>query len=146
MKIYLASNRENIALVKAYAAKLEELGHTITYEWWRDIETNGPDDTKIDGEILLECAESDQFGVMTADLFWLLAPREGGTGCWIELGMAIRSRELEDSTAYTPPHIVISGAFDRTLFATLNEVDECFAEHESAFTFITTVLEEDLAS
>jgi hypothetical protein len=141
VKIYLASNRENIERVKHYAVRLEALGHEITYKWWKDIEENGADDAKVSRETLIRCARADRNGVMACDLFWLLAPEDGGTGCWVELGMAMRQKY-----AYAVPTIVVSSAQERTLFFVLEEVDDCFELHESAFTFITTHAAEEIAS
>lgn len=131
MKVYLASSRENIALVKEYASKLVALGHVITYAWWLDVEQLGNDDGVSD-EDAARCANADETGVRVADVFWLLAPEKGGTGCWIELGMAIGH-----FIAGADKSIVISGAFDRTIFSSLMEVEETFAHHERAFEFVT---------
>lgn len=55
MKVYLASNREQIALAKDYAAKLEALGHSITHKWWEDVERLGTaDNQEADGEELFD--------------------------------------------------------------------------------------------
>ncbi len=149
MKIYLASNRESIALVKEYAARLEALGHEITYKWWIDVERNGPDDTEVDSEVLFDCASADADGVLKCDVFWLLAPQTGGAGCWVELGMAIAKARMswvsvtagkdddDDDDYTTEPHVLTSGADSRTLFTILNEVQECFESHSAAFDYLT---------
>lgn len=139
MKFYLASSRPTIEFVKIYAEKLEALGHSITYKWWEDVEEHGEDDSAVDGEELFECAQSDMNGVLNCDVFWLLAPTEGGTGAWVELGAAIAKAAMswEADDIMTEPHIVISGSHDRTLFSILNEVQECFETHEAAFGYIS---------
>lgn len=140
-KIYIATSREFMGEAKAFAEVLTGLGHTITHPWWEDVERLGTvDNQAADGEELFACAIADVAGVEAADLFWLLAPATGGTGCWVELGMAIACRDLGDDTDEVPPdgrHVIVSGACDRTLFTILNEVDECFDTHDSAFAFIT---------
>lgn len=147
-KIYIAASRTLMQDAKAYAEVLKGLGFEIAYEWWTDVEEQGDDDTLVDSEVLFDCAVADSDGVLNCDVFWLLAPKEGGTGCWVELGIAIakarmswtpkRGDETDDYS--TEPHIVVSGAEDRTLFTILNEVQECFETHDSALAFITREL------
>lgn len=130
MRIYVATSRANFAVAKEWAAKLEARGHTITYAWWKDVEKNGPDEG-VEPDELLRCATADRDGVMAADAFWLIAPEHGGVGCWIELGMAIARCDLDGG-----PIVVVSGAYGRSLFWLLHEVDEAFSYHDDAFAFL----------
>jgi hypothetical protein len=65
-------------------------------------------------------AIDDLQGVLTADIFWLLAPdSKQGCGCWTELGAAVSARWLRNAAW---PHIVVSGSKrDRSIFTELAE-------------------------
>lgn len=138
--IYLAASRHDIALAKELMRRLREAGHTITHDWIADIEssprpkdvTTSLSDHELPDAYLVQCAKSDFMGVVRADLFWLLAPAEGGSGCWIELGMRIMAKQ-------PPTQTIISGAHTRSIFInwTRAEGAKTFDQHEEAFSWVT---------
>lgn len=107
MKIYVAAGRSLIDDAERLIDKLTRGGHAITYDWTKAVRSNPPDDQCTYTVLIDECSR-DIDGVIECDQFVLLAPKEGGTGCWVELGMAL--------LAPRAPFIVIIGAFDRTIF------------------------------
>jgi hypothetical protein len=120
MKIYVAGSRQNIEQVRHCMNELRKAGHEITHDWVADIDRLG-DDRNTDKKDLLECAKSDITGLSYSELFWLLSPSEGGSGCFIEFGMVLGLRvgEIRESISTgrrLPPRIIISGDINRSLF------------------------------
>lgn len=130
MRIYLAASRREIDLAREFMKRLRGLDYRITHDWIADIDRNGPNDADVAHDEVVRCARNDLDGVESADLFWLMCPKESGSGCFVELGAAITLGK----------DIVISGAIDRTIFATLAKSQhgaELHRDHESAFQYIT---------
>lgn len=122
-RIYVAGCREDLKLIQEFNAKLRAARYTITHDWTADILANvGRPDASIGREEQAGYARADWDGVTSADAFWLVAPSVGGTGCWIELGMAISVRTIA---------IIVSGAHKRSIFTALPGV-EVFDTHEEA--------------
>lgn len=107
VKIYVAASRSLLSDAERLIAVLRRACHTITYDWTEAMRRNPPDDRCTDGVLIDECA-ADINGVLACDMFVLLAPESGGTGCWVELGLALASPRA--------PRIAIIGAFSRTIF------------------------------
>jgi hypothetical protein len=122
-RIYVAGCREDLVRIRQFNTKLRAAGWTITHDWTEAVlaNANRPDAT-IPADEQRSYANDDWDGVCNADAFWLVAPSTGGTGCWIEFGMAV-------SSAITT--IVVSGAHKRSIFTALDGVD-VYDTHEEA--------------
>lgn len=135
MNIYIAGCREDIQLVRKFQAELRQHGYTISHDWTEAVLAEAAKnrrDIDIPKTELREYAEADLYtGVFEADYFWLLAPPKGGTGCWIELGAALVALSMAKSRMFTMKEVVVSGAWSRTIFTTMDGV-RCFDEHENA--------------
>ncbi len=88
-------------------------------------------------------------GILPADIVWLLCPKTGGAGCFIELGYALATRELQVEKTHAangdaiewrrhPQLVFVSGDLRRSIFTAL--ADEQFEEHEKAFERIVALL------
>lgn len=122
-RIYVAGCREDLVRIRQFNAKLRTARYDITHDWTEVVlaNTHRPD-AEIPADEQRSYAEADWEGVTSADVFWLVAPEKGGTGCWIEFGMAVSARLTV---------IVVSGAWKRSIFTTLNGVT-VFDTHEAA--------------
>lgn len=81
MRIYVASKFANAMKCAEIANTLKQFGHEITFEWWTEECDKRKDRVQI--------ARDEVQGVKDAYAVVLLQPREGGCGCWIEVGIAI---------------------------------------------------------
>jgi hypothetical protein len=87
LKFYVATSLSNAAAQRAIATRLEEHGHTLTYDWTAHGSVqNEPMSTKR----LIAISEID--GVLSADVVVVLLP--GGNGTHVELGMAIAAKKM----------------------------------------------------
>jgi hypothetical protein len=110
MKVYLAGSRAELDRCETWQQKLIGEGIRITYNWIADCKEY-PKEEDLSITKKRAYAYNDISGVMKADLFWLLIPKIGGCGCWVELGLAIE-RNQHYST-----WIILSGDQNRTLFS-----------------------------
>jgi hypothetical protein len=135
MKVYVASSYVNRVQVSDYMDRLRALGATITVDWTKPRETATPElDLPLveQGDIAVTALA----GVTACDVFWLIAPGDGGCGCFIEFGSALTTR-----TFHAPKRVVIGSGPRRTVFATL--ADQWFDTHEDAYDLIATLQGED---
>lgn len=70
-----------------------QLGHTITFDWTKNVEEVGPDPAIVQSEkdeaFLKKCAQDDEYGVKRAQLLVAIGhPKVCGT--LVEIGMALR--------------------------------------------------------
>lgn len=122
-RIYVAGCREDLVLIRQFNVKLRAARYIITHDWTELVLANAdrPDAT-IPKTEQAGYAQGDWDGVTSADVFWLVAPATGGTGCWIEFGMAVSVRTVT---------VIVSGAHKRSIFTALGGV-EVFDTHEEA--------------
>lgn len=97
MKIYVASKFGNKEEVRRVQALLRAAGHEVTYDWTGDAapEIAGACNEfmiPIDEDIARELARRDERGVAGADALIFIATKEGGRGCYTEMGIAIALR------------------------------------------------------
>lgn len=99
-RIYVAGGSSERALVSGYMAQLRAGGFEITHDWTQD--------PGYDGSPIPDSAKLDYRGVIAADYFWQVLPREKSEGAFCELGMAIAIRDFYSRG----PHTVIVSGFD----------------------------------
>lgn len=127
VKIYVAASMVEKELAAYYMEKLTASSrYEIACDWTK---TQDTDQTVRRGQ-KVEASLRDLKGVDECDVFWLLAPKEGGAGCWLEMGYAL---------AKSVPMYVVSGAVDRTIFASLPGIAR-FAEHDEALQYLLDVV------
>jgi hypothetical protein len=102
----------------------------ITHDWTRSdgYEQTRPSDTFLRGQAMV-----DTQAVISADVFWLLAPVELSEGASTELGIALAASILTRINSGKPrARIIVSGPWARrNLFALL--ADEIYETHEEAW-------------
>jgi hypothetical protein len=91
-------------------------GFEVTHDWTGDIEAardRGLSDADLDDLERKMHVNRDLNGVLTADIFWLLAPPEPrhSIGCWNELGAALAACIINGT-----PRVYISGGNQDPLF------------------------------
>jgi hypothetical protein len=154
-RIYVAGASANIEQIEHYIKQLKEAGWAISFDWTVPVRTVGdasPDDPKIRREAAL----ADLEGVATSDVMWLVQPHptSTSTGAWVELGAALRGREIYKAIhAAVAKHkipldwsfiplksvsVVASGSSKRCIFTDL--ADYRFQSDDDAFEFITKTL------
>lgn len=82
-------NKEEVRLAQSL---LKAKGHEITYDWTNDDADAGPLDEFMipeNFEIARAIAQRDLNGVRFADLVLFIPPKDGGRGCYTEMGMAL---------------------------------------------------------
>ena len=60
----------------------------LTLDWLEIIEAAGSANAGLSYAVRHKAALDDIEGVITANVLWLLAPDNGGKGCWFEAGVA----------------------------------------------------------
>jgi hypothetical protein len=100
-------------------------------------------DSQLSNDDRRKYAQADLDGVLTADVFWLLAANDkGACGSWVELGAALSRREWNSLSACdccppgpSSPTIIVSGPkMGRTIFTEL--ADLCCSTDEEALEHI----------
>jgi nucleoside 2-deoxyribosyltransferase len=113
VRVYVAGASRELDRVDAFIAAMLARGHELALDWREPIRERtaaGGTDTDLADDAARVFAVEDLTAICGADLFILLAPAEGGSGCWVELGFAI-SRGIP---------IVVSGpAARRSVFTRL---------------------------
>lgn len=114
MKIYVASSYVNYPEVKRWQHRLKLQGHTISHDWTpsETPEVSAPSETTLPMAEQRRFALEDLAGVDAADIVWVLAPAQGGCGCWVELGYALARGKF----------VIVSGSARRSIFETLANV------------------------
>jgi nucleoside 2-deoxyribosyltransferase len=83
VKFYLAGKLDDSHYIEnTVTPALERAGHTITKKWWN--EDWEPVTYRAHSVVARQCESS----VCRADALVLVPPRDGGTGCFIEFGIA----------------------------------------------------------
>ena len=123
LKVYLAGSSRELDDVKRYMAALRDAGIEITADWVAAIEAAG-DANPADDEVRRKASDADLDGVDDADIVWLMVPREGSAGAWVELGYAIAHAKT----------IVVSGEYRKCTFTV--EADVLLEHHEAALAWI----------
>lgn len=80
MKVYVAGNpRYSRRKIREFMRRLEDNGHTITYDWVANYNKND----------FNAAAMNDRKGVLDADVLVLIDNPNGGYGMYTELGMCL---------------------------------------------------------
>ena len=139
MKVYVASSfADKETLAQPYMAKLREACIEVTHDWTVPSPHAPPEafapgavnELSLSLDIQQKLAEEDLLGVQKADAIWIIAPPTGGTGCWIELGYALKTRRSQRSESSM---LVFTSGPRRSIFASLTEH---FDEHDEALAHI----------
>lgn len=143
MKIYVAGASAERALVGHFIDKLRALGCQVTFDWVAPIEADGGVCNEGLADVRrLELAQAALDGVHEADIFWLIMPRGHSIGAWVELGAALtwrRARMLATDGTSGLPRIVVSGAYQRTIFSSLT--CEVYDRDEDAYNAIVEMVQ-----
>lgn len=94
MMIYVAGASRELDRVEAFITVARLRGHELTHDWTVPVRASriaGKTDADHTDEEAAAYASEDLQGIVTADAFVLLAPAEGGSGAWAELGFALGS-------------------------------------------------------
>lgn len=131
-RIYLAGASSELAVCKAWMARLRDRGHAISHDWTTVIDAVGDANPRdATREAMRLWATDDCLGVITSEIFWLLVPRaRGSVGSWVELGVATGVR----AAGRGAPLVVVSGDTKSSIF--LSMADHLFEGHETAFDWI----------
>lgn len=95
MKVYVASNRENIDNVRRLQSVVRDAGHEVIFDWTGSegkVLTHQESwyDTANSREKGKEISEKEINACIEADLIIVICPEAGkGLGCWIELGAGL---------------------------------------------------------
>lgn len=123
--IYVAGASKEIDLVEGYVAELRRHGWTISHDWCSEIRSCSVPEGELTDEEQARTAEADLYGVESAEVFWLMVPKNQSVGAWIELGAALSLRR----GGLPPVRVIVSGTRG-SIFETL--ADERYATHEEA--------------
>lgn len=128
--IYLAGASSEVDQCEAYMRLLRDAGWRVTFDWTVGLRANqaaGKRDIDLTLEEMRSYASADLEGVRQADWIWVLAPEppNASTGCWVELGDALRSGR---------GRVVVSGHWRRCIFAAL--AGQRFALHDEALAWL----------
>jgi hypothetical protein len=121
--IYVSGASSEWPLVQGYIRKLEKLGFHVTHDWTAQVEQAGRELRRAEDfshEERMVLASGDLKGVLSARVFWLIAPKSATTGAWVELGAALASGKT----------IVISGGSWPCIFTDLAPLR--FNSHDEA--------------
>ena len=124
MRVYVATKFEDSAVASYWLDRLRKQGIDISHDWTAVEEI---DDLVNQPITRRRYAEDDFRGVACADLVWVLAPKEGGRGCWTEMGFAI---------ALQIPVFVSGEGVGKNLF---DAFASCSVTHEQAFADILKI-------
>jgi hypothetical protein len=132
VRIYLAGASKELALCEGFRDRLIAAGHEITLDWMANVRkhiiTQGRADRDLTSNERRKYAEADLEGVRSAELFWMLAPREPSAGCWVELGYALRVQR------WVLGQIIVSGDHQKSIFCEL--ATYVWDSHEKAFQYV----------
>ena len=92
MRVYIAAPFALRLLVDYMACELESEGHVITYKWFHAELAMQATPENIGSIRVREIAAAERQGVASADALLVLVAPTGGTGVWIEVGIALASR------------------------------------------------------
>jgi hypothetical protein len=107
VKVYVATRYEDKAEAARWIQRLRDLDIEVTHDWTA-VEEAGADPV-----LRRSYACADMQGVRDADVVWLLAPEDGGRGCWTELGAALALHK----------YVVVSGpGVRKNIFDTLASI------------------------
>lgn len=114
-------------MVARYIDTLEAAGLAITVNWTKPLLDNrarGIADVDMSEAERARHAVVDLDGVDRAEFFWLVTPRTGSLGCWVELGHALALGK----------HIIVSADHGRSIFTQL--AHKRFDTHEQALEWL----------
>lgn len=155
MKVYIAGrgDAEGIARWRALAALVREAGHTITYDWTVDVESErarGIQSWQRTQAERQDLASRDMKGVLDADVLIYDSPHEKSEGAAYELGAHHMKRDLIKYLAQMYPlleavlpvaSIVVGDA--KCLFASLSDYHA--ATNEDAIAALKLIETQDRA-
>lgn len=104
-RIYVAGASKEAVFVEHCITELRAAGWVITEDWCAALRTQRAPEHELTAAEAEEIAVACLRGVITADVFWLLAPSAPSVGAWVELGYARNERECR-----VPYEIIVSGA------------------------------------
>lgn len=90
VRVYVAGRTTDTERVNVLQEQLRKRGHTITYDWTRNVAEVVADPALYNPGYALGCAEQDWDGVNTADVMIALCAR-GWLGTAIEIGIALQA-------------------------------------------------------
>ncbi len=98
MKIYVAGRSKDVLLVAGMIQNIEEMGHTITHDWTREVlkhQWKYPGDVGLPREIALQCAQQNVIGVYESYILIYYHTGPSSPGQAFELGLAYARDEQE---------------------------------------------------
>lgn len=132
MNIYIAGSSQEAAIVADYMQRLRAAGHIITFDWTVSVLAATEPDSELPYSERVRHAREDVSGVYACDLFWLLVPKTGSRGAWVELGVALGFRQ----SMLARRSIFVSGDYRASIFTSL--ADEFYETHKEAYNRIST--------
>jgi hypothetical protein len=132
MKIYVAGASKEIETAERWIKECENINLEITHDWTKDVRKSiaNPNDY-VSTETLYKCAEKDYFGVIRADILWVLSTEGLSRGLHTEAGIGLTSSRLVT---------IVSGPdWQKNIFFYLFKYQ--FATHEAAFELIKKLQE-----
>lgn len=106
-------------------AQLVAQGWLVTLDWTVPVLNQTIPDHEMTREECHKHADADLGAVLSAEWFWLRAPKGASTGAWVELGAAVSSRGAE-RIVYSGPRVGIFWSL----------AGHCFDTHEEALAFL----------
>lgn len=111
MRVYVAGSHRELERVERMHRELEDRGCEVTHKWTedvRDAQDRGMTDRDLSLSEAQRIAAQDYAAIERADVFVLLVPARGGTGCWCELGYAqYQRRKVRLKSGLQRPWIVV---------------------------------------
>src|ERR1700747_2806340 len=123
MKIYVAGASKERLMIADYMRRLREAGFEITHDWIAEMDQEKTPDNELSHEKAEKYGRRNLYGVLQADLFWLMIPENQSLGAWVELGYALARMG-----------VIVSGDRTKSIFVHLS--CDHFKTHEEAFEFI----------
>jgi hypothetical protein len=128
LRVYVAGPSPRCASIAVLLATLRGHGAVITFDWPARLMAD-------QGRALTDADRSDiatrcQYGVLDADLFWIVLDTEKSEGAHAELGMAIALRAMGAKV-----EIVASGPLDGSRVFPA-EANRRFDQHEKALGYV----------
>lgn len=128
LRVYVAGSSAELERARWAMSALDGYSIEVTHDWVSSVEEVGSaNPAEATDDERLAWADDDLSGVYQADVLWLLMPKQGSIGAYVELGLAI---------ALGMP-IVISGDHERSIFTVFGER---FEQDADALDWITDLI------